>query len=115
MMVQRRLRLVLDRALARSRSMQTSSMLRAPVPENAQLSAIRQAIAPGLAGGDLSRLIEHLDILKQTGRSQLERCRLGNDTLFQWLHDRGKRLDVKEQLLGSEPTARAGRRNGRAG
>ncbi len=98
-MVQRRLRLTLDRALAQQ-VYAASGLLRAPLPEKAQLSAIRQAITPGLAGKDLSRLIAHLKEIKQAGRGQLERCRLGNDTLFQWLRDRAEKLDIKEQLLG---------------
>lgn len=101
MMVQRRLRLTLDRALARQVNA-NFELLRAPLPENAQLSAIRQAVMPGLMGGDLSRLSEHLATLKQAGRSQLERCRLGHDTLYKWLDERASKLDVKEQLLGAE-------------
>ena len=102
MMVQRRLRLELDRALAQKVDF-NFGQLRSPLPENAQLSAIRQAVTPGLTGDDLSRLIVHLSSLKQTGRTQLERCGMGNDTLYHWLLERSRRLDVKEQLLGDAP------------
>jgi CRISPR-associated protein Csx10 len=97
-LVQRRLRLVLDRALAQRVNANVERMA-GPLPENAQLSAIRQATTPGLAGKDLRSLIEHLDNLKSAGRGQLDRCRVGNQTLFAWLRERAAKLDVNEQLL----------------
>ena len=97
-LVQRRLRIVLDRALAQRVNANVERMA-GPLPENAQLSAIRQATTPGLAGKDLSSLIQHLDHLKSAGRAQLDRCRVGNQTLFQWLHERAEKRDIQEQLL----------------
>jgi CRISPR-associated protein Csx10 len=99
-MVQRRLRLILDRQLAMQVNARFES-LRPPLPENVQLSAIRQAVSSGLAGAqDLGRLKQHLLEVKKTGSDQLERCRVGDETLYRWLSDRAEKLDVAEQVLG---------------
>lgn len=104
-MAQRRLRLDLDRRLTQQVN-RTVDAIRRP-PKNSQLSAIRQAVMPVLAGNSpqprMQPLLDHLNGLKKAGRSQLERCRLSNQTLFQWLSERAEGLDVQEQLLHGDP------------
>lgn len=103
-MVQRRLRLILDARLVEQVNRNAGNLRR--LPQNSQLAAIRQATLPALAGGapqdGLQALADHLNNLKKTGRSQLERARLGNQSLFQWLNERVAGLDVQEQLLQSQ-------------
>jgi len=103
-MAQRRLRMMLDRELARQVAAEADRM-RYP-PANAQLSAIRQAALAGLTRKNLQPLLDHLDNLKQTGRSQLENCRLGGQSLLAWLRERATRLDVQAQLLRGTPLPR---------
>lgn len=104
-MAQRRLRLLLDaRLMARVNA--DAERLQRP-PQNAQLSAIRQATLSAMsASGSPDRfhpLIEHLNNLKKAGRTQLERCRLGNQNLWQWLNERATQLDAEKQLLQGNP------------
>jgi len=99
-MAQRRLRLVLDRELTRQVTAD-AQRLRNP-PEKAQISAIRQAALAGMTQKDMKPLLSHLDHLKDAGRQQLERCRVGNQPLLEWLRARANTLDVKEQLMGTQ-------------
>lgn len=104
-MAQRRLRQMLDRELARRVNAEADRM-RNP-PANAQLSAIRQAALAGLTRrGNMQPLIDHLGNLRAAGKAQLESCRLGNQSLFEWLCDRARELDVQKQLLGDRPLPR---------
>ena len=100
-MVQRRLRILLDRELARQVA-DEASRLRYP-PSNAQLSAIRQAALAGWNQKSMQPLLNHLVNLKKAGESQLKRCRLGNQSLFEWLRARATDLDVQAQLLRGAP------------
>lgn len=100
-MAQRRLRAVLDQELTRQVAAE-AGRLRHP-PSNAQLSAIRQAALAGWTQQNMDPLLGYLNNLKGAGRSQLEKCRMGNQTLSQWLRERAQKLDVQQQLLGSRP------------
>ncbi len=99
-MAQRRLRAELNRALVQ-RVGQEAANVQSP-PTNAQLSAIRQATLAGLTWQPctMQPLQDYLSNLKEAGKSQLERCRLGGGTrLLEWLKERAKSLDVETQLL----------------
>lgn len=98
---QRRLRIMLDQELARHVAAE-AGRLRRP-PSNAQLSAIRQAALAGWTQQSMEPLKGYLNSLKKAGQSQLEQCRIGNQTLSQWLGERARVLDVEQQLLGSRP------------
>jgi hypothetical protein len=103
--------LTLDRELARQVNDEAQRLRYAP--EKAQISAIRQAALAGMASEDMREdmqpLLGYLDNLKDAGRKQLERCRVGDRPLIEWLRDRAKALDVKEQLLrAQDPPALAG-------
>ncbi len=100
-MAQRRLRAVLDQELTRQVAAE-AGRLRYP-PSNAQLSAIRQAALAGWTQQRMEPLLGYLDNLKGAGQSQLEQCRIGDQTLSQWLRERAQKLDVEQQLLGSRP------------
>ncbi|MGC8779810.1 MAG: hypothetical protein ACP5UQ_03005, partial [Anaerolineae bacterium] len=97
---QRRLRAELDRALV-ERVNQTAANAQ-NLPTNAQLSAIRQATLAGLTRQPrtMQPLQDYLRNLKEAGKSQLERCRLGGGArLLEWLRERAEKLDVETQLL----------------
>ena len=76
-------------------------------PTNAQLSAIRQATLAGLTQQPrtMQPLMDYLAALKEAGKAQLRRCRLGpsRPSLLEWLEARSTGLDVHAQLLGSAP------------
>ncbi len=100
-MAQRRLRAVLGQELTKQVAAEAGRLRHSP--SNAQLSAIRQAALAGWTQQSMKPLLDYLDNLKEAGRSQLEQCRIGNQTLSQWLRERAQKLDVEQQLLGSRP------------
>lgn len=106
-MAQRRLRAMLDQGLIK-RVVQEADAVHNP-PSNAQLSAIRQATLAGWAQNLLTMepLLNYLSELKEAGKSQLDRCRMGvyGPRLREWLEERSRKLDVETQLLqgGSLP------------
>jgi CRISPR-associated protein Csx10 len=111
MMAQRRLRFLLDRALAQRVDQDTSEIQNTPT--NAQLSAIRQAALTGMLHErpSMQPLLDYLKQLKETGRQQLGRCRMGLNrlSLLDWLTERANKLDVDSQLLqGQSPPKVAG-------
>ncbi len=97
-MAQRRLRLILDRALIQ-RIYANAGRASGPLPSNSQLSAIRQVALQGLADHNMEKLKDYLKNLKSAGKKQLVNCRVGSQTLFDWILQRADRLDVQEQLL----------------
>ena len=97
-MAQRRLRIILDRALIQ-RIYANTGRASDSLPSNSQLSAIRQVALQGIADGNFEKLKNYLKHLKNTGKKQLENCRLGTQTLFDWISRRAELLDVQEQLL----------------
>lgn len=100
-MARRRLRTELDQALLQQIG-QEAANIQSP-PTNAQLSAIRQATLAGLTRQPktMQPLLDYLKNLKEAGKSQLERCRMGRSRtkLWDWLNDRATKLDVETQLL----------------
>lgn len=100
-MAQRRLRVILDQELIKRVIREAEEVQN--LPSNAQISAIRQVTLAGWtqASPSLKPLLDYLDALKTTGRSQLDRCRMGfnGPRLRDWLRDRAERLDVETQLL----------------
>lgn len=106
-MAQRRLRVVLDQRLIERVVGEVDGVQN--LPSNAQLSAIRQATLAGWTQNPptMKPLLDYLDELKEAGRSQLDRCRMGasGSRLRDWLEERARKLDIEKQLLqgGSLP------------
>ena len=102
-MVQRRLRIILERSLMQRIN---ANVGRASValPSNSQLSSIRQVALQGIADHNMEKLKKYLENLKSAGKKQLENCRIGNQTLFNWVKQRADKLDVQEQLLEQSKT-----------
>lgn len=102
-MAGRRLRTMLDQALIRRVVQETSDVQN--LPSNAQLSAIRQAALTGLSQATMQPLLDYLRELKESGKSQLDRCRMGiyGPRLRDWLEERSIKLDVEQQLLQGKP------------
>lgn len=106
-MAQRRLRAVLDQRLIERVVREADGVQN--LPSNAQLSAIRQATLAGWTRNlpTMKPLLDYLDELKEAGKSQLDRCRMGasGSRLRDWLEERARKLDIEKQLLqgGSLP------------
>lgn len=98
-MTGRQLRLLLERKLAEAVN---DAILSAYLPQNAQLSRVRNAAQEALAKRDLTVIVEHLHNLKRA-REQFERARVRTTPMYQWIEDRASQLDVEAQLLRSEP------------
>ena len=82
-------------------------------PHNAQLSRLRAAAARALAEHRLEPISQHMERLKNVGKSQLERARVLDGgqgrPLWDWLKERLQQNDILEQLsLGSSLPAVAG-------
>ncbi len=96
-MAQRRLRLRLERGLTDYLSQVKFKRL----PPNTQLSRVRNAVQRALSEKNVAPVVEHLENLKGA-REQLARARVDTNSLLAWVQDRADRLDVEQQLLGSE-------------
>lgn len=58
-----------------------------PPPSNSQLSRLRLAVRLAWREKDIRRVIEHLDSLRKPAREQLEKARVQNKPLLDWLRD----------------------------
>ena len=98
-MAQRRLRHLLDRGLA---GMINGIPLRDKgLPQNAQLSRVRNAAQAALIQTDLAPIKTHLDSLK-AAKEQFEKARVDNMSLLRWIHNQVEDPDIQSLLLSDQ-------------
>jgi len=99
-MAKRRLRILLDSKLVAAVN---GVELSENMPQNAQLSRVRNAAQQALLKKNISLVGDHLNDLKKVARNQFETARAAKTPIFDWIKERVEKRDVLEQIWKSEP------------
>ncbi|MBU2611009.1 MAG: hypothetical protein KJ606_08725 [Chloroflexi bacterium] len=99
-MAKRRLRILLDSKLVAAVN---GVGLNENLPQNAQLSRVRNAVQQALLKKNISLISDHLNNLKKVARNQFETARAANIPMLNWITERVEKQDVLEQIWRSDP------------